>query len=260
VKAVKGLFFAVLDAAFRYRNFGARVLVRGLSDELSAQHILASAAISIHDSPGKPDDFLLSLAGPLIGQCRREDLPLLRERGAPEWVFSWPGEHYRLLASIVSLLQPKTIVEIGTSTGLSALSMLPRSPREGRIWTFDIVPWNRMRDGIGLQNGSFLSESDFSNGRLCQIIADLGSEAAFLEHEAILCDADLIFVDGPKDGVFEYQLVRNFQRHRLKNTCLLVFDDIRYLTMLALWRSIDRPKLDFTSFGHFAGTGLVRWE
>jgi hypothetical protein len=29
--------------------------------------------------------------------------------------------------------------------------------------------------------------------------------------------------------------------------------------MLAIWRRIRRPKLDFTSFGHFTGTGLVLW-
>jgi len=260
VKAVKELLFPVLDAAFRYRDFGSRILVRGLRDELTAQHILASATISMHDSPGKPDDFLLSLAAALIDLCRCEDLPLLRERKAPEWVFCWPGEHYRLLASIVSLLKPKNIVEIGTSTGLSALSMLPRLPEGGRICTFDIVPWNRMRDGMGLESGSFVLDSDFSDGRVVQAIANLGSEAAFLEHAAVFRDADLLFVDGPKDGVFEYELLRNFERHRLKDTCLLVLDDIRYLTMLALWRSIDRPKLDFTSFGHFSGTGLVKWQ
>jgi len=40
---------------------------------------------------------------------------------------------------------------------------------------------------------------------------------------------------------------------------LIIMDDIRVWNMLAIWRRIDRPKLDLTSFGHWTGTGLVDW-
>lgn len=66
-------------------------------------------------------------------------------------------------------------------------------------------------------------------------------------------------MDGPKDGFFEKSLLQNFERFGLKRSCLVIFDDIRYWTMLKFWREIERPKLDLTSFGHFAGTGLVLW-
>ena len=39
-----------------------------------------------------------------------------------------------------------------------------------------------------------------------------------------------------------------------------VFDDIRQWTMLAIWRAVQRPKLDLTSFGHWSGTGLIDWQ
>jgi hypothetical protein len=249
-----------LGALFNYRDAGMRLQLRKLHHEMTARHILISAVSSLYDSPGQPNDFLLTLGTKLIERSRSEDLPLLRGRKAPDWVFSWPGEHYRLLASLVSLLAPKRIVEIGTDTGLSALAMLQRMPAEGRLWTFDIVPWKEVRGGMGRQDGSFLQDSDLDAGRLCQVIGNLACEATFREHRDIVCNADLVLVDGPKDGSFEHNLLRNFEKWGLKKPCLLVFDDIRYWTMLALWRSIERPKLDITSFGHFAGTGLVVWE
>jgi hypothetical protein len=141
--------------------------------------------------------------------------------------------------------------------------MLPRIPHDGRIWTFDIVPWKEVRDGMGREGhagGSFLCDADFGTGQLCQLIGDLASETTFAQHREILSDANLIFVDGPKDGLFENRLLQNCERWGLNDSCLIVFDDIRYWTMLDFWRDIARPKLDITSFGHFAGTGLVVWE
>jgi predicted O-methyltransferase YrrM len=260
MKVVKRALLPWLEAAFQYHDAGLRLQVHKLHGEIAAGQILISAVSSLHDSPGKPNDFLLTLATELISKCRGEDLPLLRQRNAPEWVFSWPGEHYRLLASVVSLLQPLRIVEIGTNTGLSALAMRPRMRQNSRLWTFDIVPWNQLRERLGCEDGSFLCDSDFSDGKLCQIIGDLACDMTFREHCEILQNADLIFVDGPKDGLFEANLLRNLEHWGLKKTCLVIFDDIRYWTMLAFWRAIDRPKLDITSFGHFAGTGLVSWE
>ena len=32
----------------------------------------------------------------------------------PHWPMIWPGEHYRLLTALVSVLQPKLVMEIGT--------------------------------------------------------------------------------------------------------------------------------------------------
>ncbi|MBM4318321.1 MAG: methyltransferase, partial [Deltaproteobacteria bacterium] len=41
---------------------------------------------------------------------------------------------------------------------------------------------------------------------------------------------------------------------------IVVFDDIRLMNMLRIWRNISLPKLDVTSFGHWSGTGLVDWQ
>ena len=260
MKLVKNALLPWLEAAFHYRDAGLRLQVRELRRRLPAAQILISAVSSLHDSPGGPNDFLLKLATDLITECRGESLSLLHQRNAPGWVFNWPGEHYRLLASAVSVLRPLRIVEIGTNTGLSALAMRDRMPPSSRLWTFDIVPWNQLRERLGCEVGSFLRDSDFEDGTLCQVIGDLASKETFSKHCETLQQADLIFVDGPKDGQFEAHLLRNFEYFGLRDKCLIIFDDIRYWTMLDFWRGVTRPKLDITSFGHFSGTGLVSWE
>jgi hypothetical protein len=32
------------------------------------------------------------------------------------------------------------------------------------------------------------------------------------------------------------------------------------LNMIELWRNVQKPKLDLTSFGHWSGTGLIDWN
>ena len=255
---VKRMLLPCLETLFQYHELGLRVQRAALHRRMTAELIWISAVSSEYDSVGKPNDFLLALSAKLIGQCRNEDLQLLRERGAPEWIFCWPGEHYKLLAAIVSLLQPLTIVEIGTNTGLSTLAMYSRMPRNASLWTFDIVPWDQIRECMP-GTRQLLQASDF-DGRLHQIVGNLGAEETLHENSALLRSADFIFVDGPKDGVFERTLLKSFEGLGLKDHCLLVLDDIRLWNMLDVWRAIERPKLDFTSFGHYAGTGFVFWE
>jgi hypothetical protein len=69
-----------------------------------------------------------------------------------------------------------------------------------------------------------------------------------------------LFVDAPKDGVFEPAFIKNLAEMKTKKELLVIFDDIRVLNMLLPWRSIKRPKFDLISFGHWSGTGLVDWN
>jgi predicted O-methyltransferase YrrM len=112
----------------------------------------------------------------------------------------WPGEHYRLLAGLVAHLQPKTVIEIGTDTGLSALCLKKYLPDGGQVITFDVIPWNKI-------SASCLKGDDFSDGRLNQEVADLSSKDVFNKYAPLLAQADLIFADGPKDGAFEYRFI-----------------------------------------------------
>jgi hypothetical protein len=75
-----------------------------------------------------------------------------------------------------------------------------------------------------------------------------------------LADCDLIFIDGPKNIIFEKTLFAFLENIRLKKDMVMLVDDIRVWNMLAIWRNIARPKLDITSFGHWSGTGLIDWN
>ena len=64
-------------------------------------------------------------------------------------------------------------------------------------------------------------------------------------------------MDAPKDGVFEYRFLQLLSTLQPKKNKLLILDDIRFINMVDLWVSIESPKLDVSSFGHWSGTGLV---
>jgi hypothetical protein len=164
----------------------------------------------------------------------------------------WPGDNYRLLAAIMVVLQPKVVVEIGTWTGLSALSMKKYLPADGRIISFDIQPWKEVHETV-------LRDEDFSDNRLEQRLADLSDPASFEAHRAFLQTVDFFFIDGPKNGEMEYRLLDHLRTLKFARAPIIVFDDIHLPNMLKLWRELRVPKLDITTFGHWSGTGLVKW-
>src|SRR5205085_5045450 len=120
-------------------------------------------------------DYLIDLALRAAQEAWRTELPELSARVAADGNdFSriWPGEHYRLLAALVKLLQPKRVVEIGTFRGLSALALKKFLPSAAKIVTFDVVPWDSLAD-------TCLVPEDFEGDRLRQQIGDLSDAAAF---------------------------------------------------------------------------------
>src|SRR5437868_9778304 len=75
---------------------------------------------------GRPSEFLIDVALRASQEAWHTELPDLSGRVAADgndFTRIWPGEHYRLLAALVKLLQPKRVVEIGTLHGLSALAL-----------------------------------------------------------------------------------------------------------------------------------------
>jgi len=208
------------------------------------------------NTSARSSDYLIDLALRAAQEAWRTDLPELTQRidaGSNDFSRIWPGEHYRLLAALVKILQPKRIVEIGTFRGLSALALKQFLPADGQITTFDIVRWDAVRD-------TSLRAEDFVGDRLRQEIVDLSEQAAFQSYLPLLQETQLLFIDGPKDGVFERKFLEQLESIHFEKPLLLVLDDIRFWNMLAVWHSIARPKLDLTSFGHWSGTGLVEWQ
>jgi predicted O-methyltransferase YrrM len=196
---------------------------------------------------------LWSIVNEMVPLALDSSLPLLQARGAPDYVHLWPGEHYRLLAALVRLLKPSLVVEIGTYRGHSALAMLPELAQDARIVTMDVVPWTEIPECL-------LRSEDFHDGRLVQVIADVGDRQEAERQADFIRSADLLFVDAAKDGALERRILANFEAIGLKDGVVVVFDDIRLWNMLGIWREVARPKLDVTSLGHYSGTGLIDWS
>ena len=215
----------------------------------TVRHPIESACWSVDDDPAAQSfadwDYLLK-AVRTAADCRIDC--------ANPFVNAFPGDHYRLLAGLIYNLDrsngPLSLIDIGTSCGLSARTMLDFSPDEDKVETFDVADW--------LDNPcTYLTEKDFEV-RLTQHLQDLKQPEVFSRYAKMLCEADFIMCDGPKDGVFERTFYTFLSSLDLpKKPRWLLLDDIRFPSEMASWRMVDSPKVDLTSFGHFSGTGLV---
>jgi hypothetical protein len=225
-----------------------------LPPPVKARHCKRTFVSSPEDERCGPSRAVIEMALDVVRRTLDVDVSEVsrRMKSTPRWPDVWPGEHYRLLAGFVAHLQPGTVVEIGTHTGLSALALKQCLPRTSRLVTFDLIEWAEVP-------GTCLLPEDFEDGRLSQTIADLADPDVFGRHADVLSSASLIFADGPKDKVFEPAFARNLDSLSYASPPWVIFDDIRDLNMLQFWRDIEKPKLDLSSFGHWTGTGLVHW-
>jgi hypothetical protein len=224
-------------ARFRRRFYGA-LGRRFLPSPVDARHREYSMLYSEDDSKSRPTRRLLDIGLESAKSACAIDLSDIvgRVQGRlpfpDEVVNLWPGEHYRLLAGLVKELRPCLVVEIGTAEGLSALSLLKFLPEKGKVVTFDIVPWREYP-------GTCLNADDFASGRLEQQTGDLSRKDEFLKHQELLRQAELIFVDAPKDGVFERPFIINVESIRFPKPPIFIFDDVRLWNMLGSGENCD---------------------
>ena len=226
-------------------------LIKPLRYRGKARHQFITYAYSQEDQT--TNEFLVSIAMKSISRAFLNEIDTSScDRKAPDYQYFniYPGEHYRLLKALCEILAPNKIVEIGTFTGMGTLAIHQGTKEGAEIITVDVSDWKSFQ--------TQLTEDLFSSGRISQLLSDLSVPENFQQHKAILEESELIFCDGPKDGLFEYrflQLLANIQL--AERPRILMLDDIRFPNMIDLWRSIESPKLDITSFGHFSGSGLV---
>lgn len=211
--------------------------------------------LSARDQPAILTPDLLQLSLKAIEHAAHVDLGEIGTRTPQTLAYGnvWPGEHYRLLIGLVLALQPKWVIEIGTSTGLSALCFKQHLPPDGKVITFDIVPWTDYPKTV-------LTPKDFEDQRLIQHVADLSVDSVMQQYHPLLREAGLIFIDATHDGRLENQLMEGLKKVPFRDRVFILFDDIRVWTMLKMWRDISLPKIDLTSFGHWSGTGLVQLD
>jgi predicted O-methyltransferase YrrM len=241
----------LLHRTIRSRRIDLGLIAQRL-DDLSFEHAQISAIDAAEDDPARPSDRLLDLMEACIPAARAQRFDRLADRNTPAYFHLWPGEHYRLLAGLVGVTQPSLVLEIGTFRGLGSLALVERLAPAARLVTFDLIPWDQIPE-------TCLRSSDFRPGRFEQVVADLTDVRVAQSHAHLLRSADLVFVDAAKDGTCEDRLLASFRAVGLKEKALVVFDDTRVWNMLAFWRRLPYPKCDFTSIGHWSGTGVMEW-
>lgn len=167
--------------------------------------------------------------------------PFVRDN--PEF-YGAPGvEHYRLLAHLSTLFDGRTIVDIGTHKGDSALALSYNE--DNTVETFDVVDrvdaLHRLRSNI-----TYHTENIFD-------------EVVRNTHRRMLLDSAMILIDvDPHAGIQELDLVRWLERHEYQG--LIVLDDIWFFKTMRdnIWYQIEgRYKKDLTHLGHWSGTGIV---
>ena len=215
---------------------------------LRVRQVINSKLLSIDDDPATQIFENYGLVGQAVTVAAGTDLSYI----ANPFANAFPGDHYRLLAGLLTVLRPRRIVDVGTHMGTGTRVMLDFAPK-ATVDTFDITPYKEF-------DPTFLNDGDFTayGGRLTQHISDLSDAKEFDRYTPLLEQADFIMVDAPKDGKFEETFYSQLSAILMKDkTRYMLLDDIRFTSELVNWRRIESPKIDLTSFGHFSGTGLV---
>lgn len=214
-------------------------------------HAVESSCWSVHDDPAAQafSDWELVCDAVLFASKLHLDI-------ANPYANAFPGDHYRLLAGLLTSLDKRygvsSIVDIGTHFGTGTRVMLDYTPN-AVVTTFDILPYKAYPT-------TYLNEDDFvdEGGRLTQHLENLQNDDVFEKRKELLIEADFIMCDGPKDGSFERNFIQKLAFLRFTNKPRFLFlDDIRFNGEMPLWRAIQSPKIDLVSFGHFTGSGLV---
>lgn len=217
---------------------------------VDARHVELSVISSLDDQEPKASEFLIRTLAEAAMKASDIDISTLRDRCKTSeerlWIETWPGEHYKLLPALALTLGVKRAVEVGTYHGQGTLALRLGCPE---VMTYDIYPFDSF-------TGSVLSPEDFGDG-ISQRIGDLSNPTFFRNEQHMLQSADLVFVDGPKDGVFEKKFAELLYPLLKDSKTIVVWDDIKLMKMVDFWRWLPAEKLDATTFGHWSGTGIT---
>lgn len=156
-------------------------------------------------------------------------------------------EHYRLLYYISSLFSGKTLIDIGTWVGDSALALA--SNKENKVISYDIVRQPRNTQGISIDINQLIKDEN---------IKFILGDATKHDKEEIL-NSPFIMLDTAHDGIFENEFYNFLKEINYKGFFFL--DDIHLNEpMRQFWNSITEDKYDLTKVGHWSGSGLVHFK
>ena len=210
-----------------------------------------------------PDSRLVGLvaaAGLIL--CSEEMIQTLHDNDSESYpsLFDF-GNHYLLLTSLAKARKAKKIVEIGTAGGASLWAWL-RADCVEMVSTWDIRPLEDSYDWLATADCKKLVTDTLrlESNRWQQFVEDLSDSQVWEQRRLEIADADIIFIDGPHDGIFETAVWSKINSLHNVNEILLVFDDIRLSSMVDFWTGLPVPKLDITFIGHQSGTGVALLE
>lgn len=164
------------------------------------------------------------------------DLSYFKNANLPDWLYTRPGEHYKLLSYLASRFNDTTLIDAGTYQGYSAMA-LAQNP-SNRVKSYDIMTL------------SFPFLQPYTNVELLN--RDINEES-----KEVLCNAPLISLDiDPHDGFQEARFVDKLINIDYQG--YVICDDIHLNgNMRNWWLSVTLPKYDITDIGHLSGTGLI---
>lgn len=118
-----------------FAEFKRRLLNKLLPVPFPVRHAEYSMLFSMDDEKSKWNEPLFRESLDYIREANDIDLSSISQKikTGPKYPDVWPGEHYKLLAAIVKIKQPKIVVEIGTAQGQSALCMERFLPDGGKL-------------------------------------------------------------------------------------------------------------------------------
>jgi beta-1,4-mannosyl-glycoprotein beta-1,4-N-acetylglucosaminyltransferase len=153
------------------------------------------------------------------------------------YFYAQPGqEHYRLLSSLSLNYKNKTILDIGTYKGNSALALSYNN-------TNNVISFDIEKDTTCLNNKS----------KNISFIVDNILQEKYVQN---ILNTPLIVLDTNHDGTFEKIFFEHLVQIKYKG--LVILDDIKLNEpMQTFWQNITQLKYDVTQLGHYTGTGLV---
>lgn len=126
-----------------------------------------------------PNSFLLQMAAAVASDHPHAHLM------SDAWQGKW-------LEMVCRMIQPKKVLEIGTFTGYSALSLIQGMPEEGEIHTIEIRENDAKTAGAYFENAGYGHRIHVHCGDAKQIIPHMNIEW------------DLVFMDADKVGYIDY--------------------------------------------------------
>lgn len=178
-------------------------------------------------------------------------------------------EHYSMLAYLSTLYNNKTILDIGTFQGGSALALSYN--QNNKVISVDLkyqveISTNDLSN-IEFLEGDILSNNLINPKKTTSIpttgLLGFESPTSQIKGPELIQSASLILYDTVHNGIIEKEFHDHLIKTNWKGIC--IWDDIKYRWngdirqgMQDFWNSINNNnKMDITKYSHWTGTGLV---